>query len=196
MEQPQKAAAEPVSKRNGRIFFVGEACVIELEFIKGIAQLLVVVGIYRIHGGKHHGLNRFEPCTRFRTGAICISERVADLHIGDGFNTRNNIADFSCTERIPLHKVKNKNARLLYTVFRIAVHKANGHAGRYRPLKHPQVDNNPAVCVIVAVKDERLQGGFCGTRRRREVLHNGFKQCIDILSCFCRNRNGNIGIKP
>ena len=118
------------------------------------------------------------------------------MHIGDGFNTRNDVADLSRTERIPLHKVEDKNACLFYTVFRIAVHKADGHAGRYRPFKHPQVDNNPAVCVIVAVKDERLQGGFCGACRRREILDDGFKQRINIFAGFCRNRNGNIGIKP
>ena len=59
MEEAKETASEPESEGHRRFGFVSQRGIVQVEFLEGGAQFLVVLGIDGIQTGKHHGLDVF-----------------------------------------------------------------------------------------------------------------------------------------
>jgi hypothetical protein len=60
VQQAQEAAAETEAERGAALGRPGEAGIVQLQLLHGIAQLLVLVGIHREDAGPHHGFHILE----------------------------------------------------------------------------------------------------------------------------------------
>ena len=76
MEQPQEAATEAKPEGSGRFGLVGEARVVQPQFLEGLPQVVELVAVNGIEPTEHHGL-------RLAVAIEDISRAVATG--GDGF---------------------------------------------------------------------------------------------------------------
>jgi hypothetical protein len=69
MQKPQVSAAETLAQGRRRILLVNQGRVVELVFLEGLQERLVIVGRYGIDGRKDNGLNVLEAAERLRRGS-------------------------------------------------------------------------------------------------------------------------------
>ena len=56
MEQPQEAATEAKPEGSGRFGLIGEARVVQPQFLEGLPQVVELVAVNGIEATEHHGL--------------------------------------------------------------------------------------------------------------------------------------------
>ena len=61
MEQPEKTAAEPLAEGGGRVLFIDERGVVELEFVQRVGQVRVIVRGDRVDRGEDDRLDLLKP---------------------------------------------------------------------------------------------------------------------------------------
>ena len=98
MQKSQKSAAETEAERGRRFRLVEKRSVVQTQFVHRVAQIFVLRRIGRIKSGENHRFDFLKTGKRFSDGSRRFGYRVADLHVGDGFDRSGQKSDFADTE--------------------------------------------------------------------------------------------------
>ena len=188
MQQAQKAAAEAKAQSNGALRLIGHGGIVQFQLFQSFPQILVLGAIGRVHAGKHHGLHRpvAGQCLPGRSGGLC--DRVAHPGVGDGLNGSRKIAYLPGSQLLCGAQAQGMHRpHLHYLVHRPSGHHLHIHTGPDGPLLHPKVDDDAPVGVVLAVKNQCLEG--CGpvAGGGRDVGNNPLQNGVDVDPVFCGN---------
>ncbi len=92
MQETQKAAAKPKAQCDGRVFFVHDGGIVQLQLLKRRRQLFVIVGRHGVDGREHDGLGFLEPRQRLGTGPLLEGDGVSAARVADRFDGGREVA--------------------------------------------------------------------------------------------------------
>ena len=122
MEQPQKSAAKSKTERDRTLRRVNKRRVVQAQLRDRGFQMFEVASVDRINPAEYHRMNFLEARQRFARRIALIRDRVADLHVGGGFDVGDEIPDVAGFKS-RLHKhLRRKHADFLHFVARIVAH--------------------------------------------------------------------------
>ena len=182
MQKPEEPAPETKPQRNRGFGFKRKGGIVELQLFKRIPQVGIFRTIERVDTRKDHRLHLAIAGQRFRSGILCIGDRIADRRIPHSFNGSREVADLPCKKLLPGDKGgRAHNAAFDYGKFGPGGHHADLHTWTYGSFLDPHIDDDPFVTVIVAVEDQRTQRGFRLPRWSRDIGYNPLEHRMDIL---------------
>ena len=124
-------------------------------------------------------MNFLKSRERFARGIALVGNCVADLHVGDRFDIRDEIADVaSLQSRLDEH-FGRKYAHFLDFVAPVVAHHPDRlirfHFSRY----HADVSDNAAIDVEYGIEHERAQRRVLWLFRRRNPMHDRFQYLVN-----------------
>ncbi len=158
MKQSQEAAAEAEAQGHRGFRLINQRRVIKLQLLKGIPQLLVVIGLHRVKAAVHHG--RGMPITGqglFRW-IQAVGDGIAHTGVLDVFDAGCQIAHHAGLQGIHQFGRGYKNAGLDDFEFSSGGHHLDGVAFGNPSIHHSYIGKGSAVSIEGGVKDQRFQG--------------------------------------
>ena len=194
MQQSKEAAAEAEAQGDGTLHFVAHGGVVELQLFQSIPQVLILGAVGGIDAGEHHGLYRPVAGQRLLGRILHSGDGVAYLGVGHGFDGGGDVAHFAGPQGIPgTQTVRTHGAHFHHLVFRSGGHHFDVHAGLHRALLYPGVDDDATIRVVLAVKNQGLEGAVPVPRRSRHVPDDHFQHGMNVNAVFGRDFRGLLG---
>ena len=181
VEHPQKAAPEPEAQGHGALRLKGQGGVVELQLLQRVPQVGVLAAVLRIHAAVDHGLGL--PVTRqgLSGGVLLSGDGVAHLRVPHVLDGGGEVAHLPRPQLLAaLVPQGPQQPALQHLVLRPAGHHPDWHSLFQRPVHDPEVDDNPLVGVVVAVKDEGPQGGVGVSGGGGHMLHHVLQHGGDV----------------
>ena len=175
MQETQEAAAEAEAHGAAGFRLVLQGRIAQLQLIEGLAQVRVLVGVGREQAAEHHRLGLGVTRQRRLGGVVDQGDRVANAGIGHGLDRSGEIAHLTGLEAVDLALVRGHHPDLIEFVGLLAGHQQHLVLGADRARDHPEVDDHPAVGVVIGVKDQGPQGFLPPIRRRGHPVHHGLQ---------------------
>ena len=141
-------------------------------------------------------LRRFKAVQSGRAGFFVFGHRIPDTGIGDFFNRRGKIADFTGGQRVHRVALRAKHADLIDRMGRAGRHHANFHAFFQRAVNHPHQHHHAQIRVIPAIDQHRFQRRFHIAFGRRQLRHNRFQHIANAEAGFGGNIDTVFRIQP
>ena len=181
VEHAQKAAAEAEAQGGGGLRLKGERGVVELELFQRVPQIGVLGAVLGIHAAVHHGLGGPVAGQGLGGGTLHAGDGVAHpgvLHILDG---RGEIAHLAGRQTSGGLQPQGPQAAALNDfVGGPRGHHLDLHPGADGALHDPEIDDDPPVGVILAVKDQGLEGGLRIALGRGNVVDDVLQHRVDV----------------
>ena len=117
-----------------------------------------------------------------------IGYSVADLCLTDLFYPCYHKTHLTGREFCFLNRMRSKYADLIHIKNLSGRNKLDLYPFFYNPVKDPYQDNNAQICIIPAVKKERLQRLINISLRRGYPLHNRLKDILYAYPLFCAGK--------
>ena len=141
VEQAEEPATEPEAERDRALRRVGEAGVVEVQLLEGVAQQRVVLAADRVDAGEHEALGLLVAGQwRIRRPGDG-RDRVADLSLAHVLEARRDVADLTRDELRDRDELRPEDAEFERVRLGAAAHQADrlrrpgscpGRAGRRR----------------------------------------------------------------
>ena len=188
MQKPQKSAPETESERDGRLRLKGKGRVVELELFKRVAQVGIFCAVLREDAGKDHRQHLAVARQRFGRGIGGVRDGIADRRIAHRFDRRGDISDLAGKQLAARDKAGRAHHAAFHNVeFRAGGHHADAHSRAHDAVFDTDIDDNAAVGVIVAVKDERLKRRVLVAARRGDIRYDALEHRMDVFARFGRD---------
>ena len=186
MQHAEEAAAEPEAQRHGTLRFIGEGSIVEFQLLQRVAQIGILRSVLGVDAAVDHRSCRTVAGQRLRSRTLRLGNGVAHAgvrHILDAGRKVADVASFELFTRFQCHRPEISD-------FQELIPGAGGHEQhfgvfRHSSVHHAQEDDNPAIIVILTVKDQRLQRRIRVARWRGDVLDDVFQHCVDVDACLC-----------
>ena len=178
MKQPQESAPEAEPQRPRGLGLVGERRVVEAQFLEGVAQVGVGVGVGRVEAREDHRLHLVEAGEGGLRGAPLLGDGVADLAVSDLLDSGDHPADHAGRQLVRGPALGREDADLLDRVGRHVRHQADLRAAPHAPLDDPHEHDDAAVGVVPGIEDQRLERLV---RRPLRVRHARDDRLEDLL---------------
>ncbi len=157
VEEAEEPAAEPEPECDRALWRVGEARVVEVELLEGVAKERIVLAADRVDPGEDEALGGLVAGERLRGRPDDGRHRVADLGVADALQPGRDVADLAGHQLVDRHELRTEDPELERVGDRTAGHQPDRLAVAQRALRQPDVDHDTLVGVVVAVEDEALQ---------------------------------------
>ena len=168
VQHAEEAAAEAEAEGDGALRLVGERSVVELELVKGVAQVGIFGAVLRVDAAVDHGPGGGVAGQGLGGGAHGLRHRVAHLGVRDVFDAGGEISDVAGREFLTGLEARGPQVSDLDDL----VHRARGHelylhVLAHAPVHDPHEHDDAAEGVVLAVEHEGLE------RRVRISLRRG-----------------------
>ena len=193
VQQAEEPAAEAEAQRAGRLGFVGDRRVVELQLLQALAQVLEVVAVDRVQTAEHHRLRVAVAGQRLGRPVRRGGDGLADAGLGDVLDAGDQVADLAGAELGQRGRHRSASADLDDLVQRAGLHELQPAAAGQPAVHHPHRADHAAVLVELAVEDQRLQRRVGIARRRRDALAHGVEQVVDALAGLGRDAQDLLG---
>ncbi len=157
VQQAEEPTAEAEAERGGRLGLEGDGGVGELEFFQRVTQLRQLVTVNRVEAAKDHGLG--VPVARERCACRLggVGHGLADLRLGHGFDTGDQVADLAWPELFHRLVTGRADADLLDLMGGARLEEADPRGGTKSAVNDPDRVDDPPVLVVEGVEDERSE---------------------------------------
>ncbi len=189
VQKSEVSAAKPKAQRGGNLRFIGECRIIEAKLLQGVPQAFVLRRIDREDPGKDHWLDLFEPRKRGRRRARLLGHRVPDLGVLDVLDVGDQDADLTGDQLRHWNGIGAEHPQVLDLEALLVGPQPDPLLDRERALEHPDQHHHPAIAVVPAVEDQRLQGGGGIAGGRVDVLHHRFEDLVDAHALLRRGKH-------
>ena len=167
VEQAQEPAAEAEAERDRALGLVGEARIVEVELLEGLAQQRVVLTAERIDPREDEALRLLVAGQWGGGRGTSVGQGVADLGIADVLESGCNVADLAGPQDRDRHELGPEHAQLEQLRLHPGGHQPDRVVGVERPGGQPDIDHDALVRVVVGIEDQALE------RRARIALGAG-----------------------
>jgi hypothetical protein len=168
VEQAEEAAAKPEPEGDRALRLVGEARVVEMELLEGVAEERIVLAADRVDPGEDEALRRLVAGQRLARRPGVGRQGVADLGVADALEPGRDVADLARDELPDRHELRPEDAELQRLGGRARAHQPDLVVLAERARRQPDVDDHALVGVVVAVEDQALDGSRRVALRRRD----------------------------
>ena len=177
VEQAEESTTEAEAEGDAGLGHELERGIVELKFGDGGLEAFEVSGVDRVDAAEDHRLNELKSGERPFGGLARAGECVSDLHLGGGFDVRNDITDVTGEEFFAGKKfglLGLEDADLLDLVVGVGGHQFHRVARFDGTLKDTSVNHHASVSIEVRVEGERLQAVFGFSGRMGDACNDGF----------------------
>ena len=160
VEETEEAAAEAKAKCDGGLRLEDECGIIELQLLKRLAEVVVVLAVLGIESAEDHG----------RDAAIagqCLSRRplrarhgIAHAHVAHVLQCARDKADLARAEFARIDGLRTETADIRHVEGLARRHELQLHTLLYAALFDAHVRDDALVRVEIGVEDQRAQGGL------------------------------------
>ena len=138
-----------------------------------------VAGVDRINPAEHHRVNFLEAGKRFPRRVSRVRDRVADFHVGDRFDVRDEITDVACVQaRLRIH-LRREHTYFLDLVAPVVAHHLDRLTGFHLSRYDPHVTDDAAINIEDRIENQRSQYVVLRLFRRRNPVHDRFENFLD-----------------
>ncbi len=161
MQQAEEPATETEPECTGRFRFVRDGCIVQLQFLEALAQVLEVVAVDGVQTAEHHCLRVAVPGQRVNRLVVQHGDRLAAPCLGHVLDAGDEVAHLARPEFG--HRRVGRTARtdLDDVVGGLCLHEEQSRPRREPAVHHAHARHHTAVLVELGIKDESLQ---CGVR--------------------------------
>ena len=156
VQQTQESASESESQCYRRLWLERERRVVELQFLKRRAQILIFARLYGVDSSKHHWFHLLESGDGFlaRTCNMCYG--IANLYLGGVFYSADDISHLASLEVLTWNHVHLQHAHLVGVILHACVEEFHLVAFVYAAVFNLEVVNDATKRVEHGVEDESL----------------------------------------
>jgi len=176
VEEAEEAGAEAGAEGDGGFGLVVEGGVVELEFLEGVAEELVVFGVGGVEAGEDHALGRFVAVEGGGRGCGVVGDGVSDVAVADGLEAGGDVADLAGLQRRLRREGGAKDADLQGFEDASVGHEAQLLAPAEAAVGDADVGDDAFVRVVLRVEDEGAQGGGGVATGRGHTLDDGVEE--------------------
>ncbi len=179
VEEAEEAAPEAEAERHRRLRLIGEACVVEVELLEGVAEQRIVRTAERVETREHEALCLLVSGEWLRRRRCHGGHRVADLGLAHVLEAGRHVADLAGNEAVHRHQLGPEHAKLQELRLGAAGHHADHVVVVERPLGQAHVADDTLVRVVVRVEDEPLERQLRVPLRGRDPVDDGLEDLGD-----------------
>ena len=179
VQQAEEAGAKAEAERLRSLGLADEARVVEAQLFDRVAQRAVLIRLGGIEPREHHRLQFLEARQRRDRGIVGVGNRVADAHVRDGFDIRDDEADFARSERVGATLVRREMPQAHHLAELVGAHQANFHPDAQLAAEDAHQADHAFVHVVPTVEDERADAVLVGRFGRRDARDDRFEDFLD-----------------
>ena len=157
MQQAKETATETKAQRHRSFCLKLERCIVELQFLQRIPQILIFRPVSRIQSTVYHGHHLLVAWQCRITGIRHIRYRIphtGSLHI---FQARRNVSHHAGTQFIAGNKLPGAKGSYFHHIFlQAGGHHVDPCSLLYRALKNTTENDHSLICVVYGIKDQCL----------------------------------------
>ena len=194
MEHPQKATAEAEAQGHGGLRLEGEGGVVELKLLQGVPQVGIFGAVLGVDAAVDHGLGGAVAGQGLGGGLFHPGDGVAHpgvLHVLDGGGEPAHLAGGQL--RGGLHAQGLEVAAVQNTVLGPGGHHPDIHPLFQGAFHDAEVDDDAHIGVVLAVKDQGLQGRIGIALGGGDVLDDVLQHRGDIDALLGGDLRGVLG---
>lgn len=171
MEQAEEAASEAEAEGHRRFRLEGERGVVELKLFEGGAEVLEILGLYRVDSGEHHRLHFLEAVNRLLAGSVYMGDGVAHLHLLGGLYARDDVAHIACGELGAGLHVEFEHPDFVGVVLLSRSHELDEVVLAYSAVDNLEIGYDATEGIEDRVENQGLERSLRVTLRGADTLH-------------------------
>ena len=175
VQHPEEATAKTESQSCGRLRLKHQRGIVELEFLHGAPQFLVLVGVHGVDAGKNHGLHILESLNGLAAGCCTEGQCVSDLDLLGVLDSRYDITYIPSAQGIFGDEVEAQHPDFVGIVLASCGQKLHLIPFAQPAIHDPEVGDDAAKGVEDAVENHGLKGGVQISLGRSNPLHHRFQ---------------------
>ena len=196
MQKSQKAAAKAEAQSNGCLRLKVERRIVELQFFKRIAQILIFRAVRRKNTAVYHTVDLFVTRQCFRNGVCAVGHGIAYLRIAHVFYACGDIAYIACAQVVRGDiSAGAENTYLNGLKLLARCHKANFCTFFYNTVKNAHKNDNTLVTVIKTVENKRFQRCILVALGCGDILDYAFEYIVYVQVCLGGNKRCIFAVK-
>src|SRR6202011_3963272 len=117
-------------------------------------QMLEITSVNRVDPAEDHRMNLLKSRQRFTRRISLIGNGVADLHVGDRFDVRDEITDIARLQPLLYKHFRREHSHFLDFVAPVVAHHPDRLIWFHFPRYDPDVTDNSAINVEHGIEDE------------------------------------------
>ena len=191
VQQTQEATAEPKTQRLRHLGLILQGRVVELEFFKGVAQLVVFAGLGWVQACKHLRLHFFETRQGLGRGECRAARTQLDQRDGIAyfgslqlFDTGNDVAHLTRAQRVTRHVMWCEHAQVVGDVGGTGGHHLDALALVQLAVHHAHQHHHADIGVVPTVDNHGAQRAVWIAFGRGDTGHHGFQDVIHTHAGF------------
>ena len=196
VQQAEKSRAEAEAQRLRSLRLADEARVVEAQLFDRVAQRTVLIRLGRIQPREDHRLQFLEARQRRDRGIVGVGNRVADAHVRDGFDIRDDEADLAGAERVGATLVRREMSQAHHLAELVGAHQANFHPDPQLAAEDAHQADHALVHVVPTVEDQRADTVLVGRLGRGNSLDDRFEHFLDADAFLGAGENRVGGVEP
>ena len=181
MEHPQKAAPEAEAQGGGGLRLEGEGGVVELELLQRVPEVGVLGAVLGVDAAVDHAPGGAVAGEGLGGGVVHGGDGVAHLGVLHVFDGGGEVAHLPGGQALTgLQLGGQEVADLHQAVLRAGGHHPHPLVQGEGALHHPEIDHHPPVGVVLAVKDQGLEGGLGVPLGGGDVVDDVLQHRLDV----------------
>ncbi len=194
VQQAEEAAAEAEAERGGGLHLGGEAAVVELQLLDGVAQVLEVGGVDREQAAEDHRLGGLEAGQRLGGALALGGDGVADAGVADLLDRGGEEADLAGAEFVHGLHAGAEDADAVHRVERARRHHADAVVLAQAAVDDAHEDDNAEVGVVPAVDEHGLERRVGVALGGRQPGDDGLEHVVDAEAGLGGDEHGVGGV--
>ena len=160
----------------GRLGLEGEAGVVELQLLEGVAQVGQLVAVDRVEPAEDHRLGVLIAGEGLGGAVHGGGHRLTRAGLADVFDPGDEVADLSGAEHLHRDSYRRAHAHLLHVMHGVGLHEAETGIGVQRAVDDPDGTHDASILVVRRVEDERPQGRLRVAHRRGDPVDDRLEE--------------------
>ena len=190
MEESEKSAAETKTQGRRGLALVNEARIVEPQLRQTVAEMFEFGGVRGKEAAENHRHRGFESGQGCGRRCARIGDGVADLAIGDAFDSGGDESDFAGRQFRHVDLLRRGDADLVHLVLRAGRHQLDPNTRLQHAVLHPHQNDDAQIRIVPAIDQKRLQRRIAVAHRRRQPRHQRLQHIGHALAGLCRNFDG------
>ena len=194
VEEAEEAAAEAEAQGGGGFHLGGEAGVVELQLLDGVAKGDEVGGVDGEEAAEDHRDRGLEAGQRLGGALALVGDGVADAGVADLLDRGGEKADLAGAEFVGGQHAGAEGAEALDAVERAGLHHAHAVALAQDAVEDADEDDDAEVGVVPAVDEHGLERGVRVALRGGQAVDDGFEHVGDAEAGLGGDLDGVRGV--
>jgi len=194
VQQAEETRAEAEAEGLGGLLLVAQGRVVELELLEGIAQVVVLGVVGRVHAAEDHGLGDLVARQRRRGRVVGIGDRITDPHVREPLHAGHEEAHIAGQELLGRHQAGGEDPHGLDAEGAAGGHHADDLARADRARDDADEANDASVGIECGVENEAAQRLLIADGRR-DTIDDGLEDVFGAEALLGAGEDHIVGVE-